>query len=333
MIRRGFMVLVLLLLLVVTACGAQDSDSTSQDGEALEKVTFVLDWTPNTNHTGIYVAKEKGFFEEEGLDVDIMLPGEVGSNQLVASGQADFGVSYQERVIMARPEGLPIVSIAAVIQHNTAGYASPASKNITSPKDFEGKKFGGIGVPLQEMMMRTIMEEHGADVEKVEFVNIGQSDWFTAMEREVDFSTIYYGWTGIEAELRGLEINMMFYKDVSEGFNFYTPILITSEDMIEKHPDTVRKFVHAAAKGYEFAIENPSEAADILIESVPELNPDLVKRSQEWLADRYQDDADQWGIQELDRWVKPINHMYEAGIIDEKPDPEASFTNAFLPEK
>lgn len=333
MIRRGFMVLVLLLLLVVTACGAQDSDSTSQDGEALEKVTFVLDWTPNTNHTGIYVAKEKGFFEEEGLDVDIMLPGEVGSNQLVASGQANFGVSYQERVIMARPEGLPIVSIAAVIQHNTAGYASPASKNITSPKDFEGKKFGGIGVPLQEMMMRTIMEEHGADVEKVEFVNIGQSDWFTAMEREVDFSTIYYGWTGIEAELRGLEINMMFYKDVSEGFNFYTPILITSEDMIEKHPDTVRKFVHAAAKGYEFAIENPSEAADILIESVPELNPDLVKRSQEWLADRYQDDADQWGIQELDRWVKPINHMYEAGIIDEKPDPEASFTNAFLPEK
>lgn len=333
MIRRGFMVLVLLLLLVVTACGTQDSDSTSQDGEALEKVTFVLDWTPNTNHTGIYVAKEKGFFEEEGLDVDIMLPGEVGSNQLVASGQADFGVSYQERVIMARPEGLPIVSIAAVIQHNTAGYASPASKNITSPKDFEGKKFGGIGVPLQEMMMRTIMEEHGADVEKVEFVNIGQSDWFTAMEREVDFSTIYYGWTGIEAELRGLEINMMFYKDVSEGFNFYTPILITSEDMIEKHPDTVRKFVHAAAKGYEFAIENPSEAADILIESVPELNPDLVKRSQEWLADRYQDDADQWGIQELDRWVKPINHMYEAGIIDEKPDPEASFTNAFLPEK
>lgn len=333
MIRQGFMVLVLLLLLVVTACGAQDSDSTSQDGEALEKVTFVLDWTPNTNHTGIYVAKEKGFFEEEGLDVDIMLPGEVGSNQLVASGQADFGVSYQERVIMARPEGLPIVSIAAVIQHNTAGYASPASKNITSPKDFEGKKFGGIGVPLQEMMMRTIMEEHGADVEKVEFVNIGQSDWFTAMEREVDFSTIYYGWTGIEAELRGLEINMMFYKDVSEGFNFYTPILITSEDMIEKHPDTVRKFVHAAAKGYEFAIENPSEAADILIESVPELNPDLVKRSQEWLADRYQDDADQWGIQELDRWVKPINHMYEAGIIDEKPDPEASFTNAFLPEK
>ena len=333
MIRRGFMVLVLLLLLVVTACGAQDSDSTSQDGEALAKVTFVLDWTPNTNHTGIYVAKEKGFFEEEGLDVDIMLPGEVGSNQLVASGQANFGVSYQERVIMARPEGLPIVSIAAVIQHNTAGYASPASKNITSPKDFEGKKFGGIGVPLQEMMMRTIMEEHGADVEKVEFVNIGQSDWFTAMERELDFSTIYYGWTGIEAELRGLEINMMFYKDVSEGFNFYTPILITSEDMIEKHPDTVRKFVHAAAKGYEFAIENPSEAADILIESVPELNPDLVKRSQEWLADRYQDDADQWGIQELDRWVKPINHMYEAGIIDEKPDPEASFTNAFLPEK
>lgn len=324
------------LLFVVVGCGTDDSDNqstTNEDGETLTPVKLVLDWTPNTNHTGLYVAKEQGFFEEEGLDVEIMLPGEVGSNQLVASGQADFGVSYQERVIMARPEGLPLVSIAAVIQHNTAGYASPTDKNIQSPKDFEGKKFGGIGVPLQESMMRSIMEQNDADVDKVEFINIGQSDWFTAIERDVDFSTVYYGWTGIEAELRGLDINMMFYTDVSEGFDFYTPVLVTSEEMIENNAETVRKFVHAAAKGYEFAIENPSDAADILIDSVPDLNPDLVKRSQEWLADRYQDDAPQWGIQELERWEMPIDYLYESGITDEKTDPEASFTNEFLPEK
>lgn len=336
--KKAFYLCVFVVLaIVISACSSEkednDTNKKSGDGKKLTPVTFVLDWTPNTNHTGIYVAKEKGFFEEEGLDVEIILPGEVGSNQLVASGTADFGVSYQERLIMARPEGLPLVSIAAVIQHNTAGYASPVDKNIQTPKDFEGKRFGGIGVPLQEAMMRFIMEENGADVEKVDFINIGQSDWFTAIERDVDFSTVFYGWTGIEAGLRGLDINMMYYIDVADGLDFYTPVLVTSEDMIESDPDTVRAFIHGATKGYEFAIDNPEAAANILIEAEPDLDPELVKHSQEWLADRYQDDAEQWGIQELERWEKPAKFLYENGIVDELIDFEKAFTNDFLPEK
>lgn len=324
------------LLLFVAACGSHD-DAVDNEGaiteDGLTPVKFVLDWTPNTNHTGIYAAKEKGFFEEEGLDVEIMLPGEVNANQLVATDQADFGIGYSEGLIMARSEDLPIVSVAAIIQHNTAGYASPASKGIESPTDFEGKKFGGIGSPMQEAMMRTIMDEHGADIDKVEFINIGNSDWFTAMERDVDFSTVYYGWTGIEAELRGMDINMMYYADMHEGLDFYTPIITTSENMIKEKPEIVEAFVHAATKGYEFAIENPKEAADILIENEPDINADLVRKSQEWLADRYQDDAKQWGIQELDRYEASIEWLYENEVISKKIDAENSFTNEFLPER
>src|SRR5699024_2695328 len=100
------------ILIIISAC-SQDKDATrSTDDNDLKSVSFVLEWTPNTNHTGIYVAKEKGFFKEEGLDVDIMLPGEVGSNQLIATGKADFGVSVQEHLTIARNEGLPLVSIA-----------------------------------------------------------------------------------------------------------------------------------------------------------------------------------------------------------------------------
>src|SRR5699024_11575608 len=91
------------------------------------------DWSSDvcsSDLTGIYVAKEKGFFEEEGLDVDIMLPGEVGANQLIATGEADFGIGVQEHVTIARDEDLPIVSVAAIIQHNTAGYASPVENDI-----------------------------------------------------------------------------------------------------------------------------------------------------------------------------------------------------------
>lgn len=119
------------------------SDAKKKDKQSLKKVSVVLDWTPNTNHTGLYVAKEKGYFKDEGLDVDIIMPGDAGADQLVASGKSEFGVSYQESITQARIQGVPLVSIAAIIQHNTSGFASPAAKNIVSPKDFAGKTYGG----------------------------------------------------------------------------------------------------------------------------------------------------------------------------------------------
>lgn len=331
-LKKVYQLAILICLFIVIAGCSTDPSGKNKDDDALTPISFVLDWTPNTNHTGIYIAKEKGFFKEQGLDVDILLPGEVQANQLVATGKADFGVSYQERIIMARAEDLPLVSLAAVIQHNTAGYMSPADRNIHTPHDFEGKKFGGIGVPIQEAIMRTIMEQNEADVNQVDFLNIGDSDYFTAVQRDVDFSTVFYAWTGIEAEIRELKTNMMYYVDVAEGLDFYTPVLMTSEKMIKDHPEQVKAFIHAAAKGYEFAIENPSEAAEILIDHEPDLDPELVKRSQEWLASRYQDDASQWGLQELERWNKAIDFLVENKIVDQDIEAEDAFTTEFLPK-
>src|SRR5699024_12116837 len=127
--------------------------------------------------------KEKGFFEEEGLDVDIMLPGEVGANQLIATGEADFGIGVQEHVTIARDEDLPIVSVAAIIQHNTAGYASPVENDITEPKDFEEKKLGAIGNDLESAMMQTIMEENGVDYSSIEVKNIDDADYCSEENR------------------------------------------------------------------------------------------------------------------------------------------------------
>lgn len=325
-----------IILLTVSACGQGDdtgkTDAQSDD-QSLIPVSFVLDWTPNTNHTGIYVAQEKGFFKEQGLEIEIMLPGEVGANQLIASEAADFGVSYQEGLTQARSEGLPLVSIAAVIQHNTAGYASPVDKNITKPKDFEGAIFGGNGSPLEEAIMKTIMEEENADLDQVDFITLGDADFFAAVQRDVDFSLVFQGWTGIEAELRDVDLNMIYLADFSEQLDFYTPILATSEEMIETDPDTVTAFMEAAAQGYEYAIDHPEEAADILIEQEPDLDPDLVKKSQAWLSPRYQDDAEQWGIQEEARWQNFADFMVEHQIIDEPLDIDNAFTNQFLPKQ
>jgi len=335
-LKKIYYSLFLSLLLLLTSCGGDDQETqttSDKDAEELTPVSFVLDWTPNTNHTGIYVAKANGYFEEQGLDVEIMLPGEVGANQLIASGKADFGVSYQEGLTQARAEGLPLVSIAAVMQHNTAGYASPVEKDITEPKDLEGKIYGGNGSTLEEAMMGSIMKQNDADIDKVDFLTIGDSDFFTAVKRDVDFSLVYYGWTGIEAELRDEELNIIYLADFSDKLDFYTPILATSEDMIDADPETVEAFVHAATQGYEYTIENPDEAASILLDQEPDLDPDLVKKSQKWLAPKYQDDAAQWGIQEKERWEDFVEFMVENKIIDEAVDAEKAFTNEFLPEK
>ncbi|MFS0644637.1 ABC transporter substrate-binding protein [Siminovitchia sp. 179-K 8D1 HS] len=317
---------------LLAGCGNHAADQHEKEEKEHKKVAVVLDWTPNTNHTGLYVAKEKGYFEEKGLDVEIMMPGEAGSDQLVASGKAEFGVSYQESVTEARVQDVPIVSIAAVIQHNTSGFASLAEKNITSPKDFEGKTYGGWGAPLEKAVLASLMDVDGADIEKVDIVNMGDADFFTAVKRDIDFAWIYYAWTGVEAELRGEKLNMVYLTDYSDKLDYYTPVITTNEKMIESDPDTVKAFMAAVSKGYEFAIDQPGEAADILIKAVPDLDPELVKKSQEWISPRYQDDAARWGEQKAEVWKNYMDWMLEKDLLEKEMDVEKAFTNQFLPE-
>ncbi len=324
--------LVILVAALLTLVGCSEKED-KKESNALKKVSVVLDWTPNTNHTGLYVAKKLGYFEEQGLDVDILLPGDAGADQLVASGKAEFGVSYQEAITQARVQQVPLVSIAAVIQHNTSGFASLAANGITSPKDFEGKTYGGWGAPLEQAVLQSLMQTENADVNKLDIVNAGDLDFFTMMQKDIDFAWIYYAWTGIEAELRGEKLNMMYLTDYSEQLDYYTPVLATNEKMISQNPDTVKAFVAAAAKGYEYAINQPNEAADILLEAAPDLDKELVHKSQEWLVDKYQDDATQWGEQKLAVWKNYADWMTSNKVLEGEFNPEKAFTNDFLPTK
>ena len=132
------------MAIIFSACGADRTPNENEGALSNESVQVVLDWFPNTNHTGLYVALEQGYYAEEGLDVEIIQPGEGNTaEQLVASGQVQFGVSYQESVTQARAQDIPIVSLAAVIQHNTSGFASLKEDGIVTVRDFEGKRYGG----------------------------------------------------------------------------------------------------------------------------------------------------------------------------------------------
>ncbi|MCJ7842165.1 ABC transporter substrate-binding protein [Lederbergia sp. NSJ-179] len=319
----------LLVFLLLAGCSGTTEE---KNDTSLKKVSVVLDWTPNTNHTGLYVARDKGYFKEEGLDVDIILPGEAGADQLVASGKSEFGISAQESLTEARAQDVPIVSIGAIIQHNTSGLASPVDKNIKKPSDFEGKTYGGWGAPVEQAVLTSLMEADGGDFDKVDVINMGDTDFFTAVQRDIDFAWIYYAWTGVEAEMRGEELNMIYLTDYSDKLDYYTPVLTTSENMIEKDPDTVRAFMKAVSKGYQLAIDDPSEAAEILIKAEPDLDADLVRKSQEWLASRYQDDAPRWGEQKQEIWQNYMDWMLEKKVLEKEIDVEQAFTNEFLPK-
>ncbi|MEO3944610.1 ABC transporter substrate-binding protein [Gorillibacterium sp. CAU 1737] len=322
----------LALMVALSACGAKDdAGSSSASQKPLKEIKVVLDWTPNTNHTGLYVAKEKGYYQEQGLDVKIIQPGEAGADSMVASGEVPFGIGYQEGLTYARTEGIPLVSLAAVIQHNTSGFAAPVSKNIKSPKDFAGKTYGGFGGPSETAILETLMKADGADPSSVKVINIGSADYFTAVKRDVDFSWIYYGWTGVEAELRNEPIDMIYMKDFSPQLDYYTPLLLTNEKMIKENPETVKAFMAATAKGYDYAIAHPEDAAEQLLKGAPDLDEKLVKASQAWISKQYQADASQWGIQKLDVYKGYADWMTEHKILEKPFDPAAAFTNDFLP--
>lgn len=318
-----------LLMLGLAGCSPKSAETPKAPPE---KVTLMLDWFPNTNHTGFYVAQDQGYYAAEGLDVTIVQPSEGGNPQLVAAGTADFAVSYQEEVTTARSQDIPIVAVAAVIQHNTSGFASPVSKNIKTPKDFEGKTYGGWGAPSEEAVLRVLMAKYGADFNKVKMVNIGDADFFASLEKGIDFSWIYQGWTGIEAQLKGMQLNYISLKDEDKVFDYYTPVIITSESTIAQNPELVKKFMRATAKGYDYAIKNPDQAAAILEKSVPELNKDLVNASQTYLSQQYQADASRWGEMKPDVWKNYADFMFSNKLIDKNIDADKAFTNDFLPQ-
>ena len=284
-----------------TACGTNDAANVeksetaeSSENTELEKVTFVLDWTPNTNHTGLYVAQEKGFFEEAGLEVEIVQPPEDGAVVLVASGKAQFGVSFQDSLAaaLAGEDALPVTAVASVIQHNTSGIISRAGEGMDVPKGMEGHSYATWNGAIELATLQEVVEADGGDFSKVELIPSTVTDEVSALKtNSVDSIWIFYAWAGVKTELEGLDTDYFAFADIDPVFDYYTPVIISGNKFLEENPDTAKAFLSALTKGYEFAIENPEEAADILCSAAPELDKELVVASQQYLAGQYQSDA------------------------------------------
>ena len=187
--------------LILTGCGNSKTaqNDSEEDKKDLEKVTVILDYVANTNHTGMYVALDQGYYEEAGLDVEIIEPTEGATATLISVGKGDFGISYQEDVTVAltSDDPLPIKAIAALIQHNTSGFATYADKNIHSPKDFEGKTYAGWGGPGEEAVLKAVMAQNDADYNKLNVV-ISDGSGFEALKDKVDIMWFFEAWDNVK---------------------------------------------------------------------------------------------------------------------------------------
>jgi len=317
------------MMLGLVGCGS------SAGNAELEKVSFVLDWTPNTNHTGIYVAQKMGYFEEAGLEVEIAQPPEDSSVALVASGKADFSISFQDSLAPAftGEDPMPVTAVAAVIQHNTSGIISREGEGMDRPKGMEGHSYATWNGAIELATLKEVVKADGGDFSKVELIPSTVTDEVTALKTDsVDSIWIFYAWAGVKTELESLATDYFAFKDIDPVFDYYTPVIIAGNDFLKNNPETAKAFLTAVSKGYQYAIENPAEAAEILCGAVPELDPELVKASQEYLADQYQADAEYWGQFDAERWNAFYKWVNDKQLVEGEVPLDTGFTNDYLPQ-
>ena len=321
------LILSVVIVFSLSACGKTEPD----------KITIVLDWTPNTNHTGIFVAEANGYFKDAGLNVEIVQPPEGGAEALVASGKAQFGVSFQDSLAPSflGDNAIPVTAVAAVIQHNTSGIISRKGEGMDTPKGLEGKKYATWDLDVEKETIRDVMKADGGNFDLVELIPSTVTDEVSALKSgSVDAIWIFYAWAGIACQTAGLETDYFEFVDINPVFDYYTPVIIGNNDWLSENPESAKAFIEALSKGYNYAVENPKNAADILMDAAPELksNSELVYASQEYLASEYIADASKWGEFDPYRWAAFYEWLNEKNLLEEKLDPAFGFTNNYLPE-
>lgn len=306
------------------------------------KLTFALDWVPNTNHTGIYVALQKGWYKDAGIDLQL-LPYADGAipDVLVGEGKADLGISGEDGVATYHAAGQPVVSLAAIIQHNTSGFAFLKDSGIKRPRDLAGKRYAGFGAAYEEPVIAAMIRNDGGIDTKIQNITTSVGGYQAVAAKQADFVWIFAGWDGIQAKLDKVDLDMFYLKDHGVP-DFYTPVIISSQQAIQNKKEALKVFMAVTARGYDYAIANPKDAADLLIAANPKgtfTNTDLVYQSQEYLSPKYKEDAPKWGVQTLKAWSEYPKFLFDNGVLQgpngraltKELDYSTLFTNDFLP--
>ena len=345
--------LALVLALSLFACAKRDNNETTTaadgsettaagetlkaDENGLKEITLCLDWTPNTNHTGFYVADAKGYYKDAGLKIRIVQPPEDGAELMCAAGQAQFAISFQDTIAASFASDSPIgvTAVAAILQHNTSGIITRKGEGADRPKGLEGMTYSTWDSPIEKAMIKYVMEKDGGDFSKLTLIPSTVTDEASALKnKDTDAIWIFYGWAGINAELQGLDFDYFDFISIDNVFDYYTPMIIANNDFLKNDPETAKAFLAATKKGYEFAIENPEESAQILIDGDTtgslKGSEELVTASQKWISKQYKADADEWGVFDANRWDNFYKWLSDNNLVEKRLEKGTGFTNDFI---
>ncbi|HVA96183.1 MAG TPA: ABC transporter substrate-binding protein [Candidatus Acidoferrales bacterium] len=340
--KKFFSFLIVIVVLLIAAGSYflwNKLHNQAKIADNLTPFTVVLDWTPNTNHTGMYVALAKGWYKEQGLNVKI-LPYASGTSPevLVASGKADVAVSSTEGVVQAAASGNPVVSIAAIIQHNTSGFIARSDGGITRPRDLDNKIDGDSDTPIESAILHAIITKDGGKG-TFKHANLDVDSMQALANKKIDFFWAFEGWEVVQAKQQGIPV--VYFPSLTYGIpDYYTPVLVASPTEIQQKPELLKKFMIATSRGYTYAIQHPKEAANILIATTPkDTFPDkgFIQKSQAFLSAHYVDRGRVWGLQDKKEWQEYPQFMISAGaVLDKNGKPvktlpfDSLYTNKFV---
>jgi ABC-type nitrate/sulfonate/bicarbonate transport system substrate-binding protein len=326
------------LALVATACGTGQVSPSPRPAT----VRLALDWTPNTNHLGFYVARNRGFYGAAAIDLKVLPYTGTTPEALLVAHQAECGISFQDSMTFAVAAGANIKSVMAILQHTAQEIAVLADSGITRPRELDGKIYAGFGYPNEEPTVRAVIEADGG---KGDFksVVLDTAAYEALFAKRADFAIVFTAWEGIEAQQRGIDLRLFAFTDY--GFpDFYQVVLVCDADWLAREPDAARRFVAATRRGFEEASRDPAGAAAILVEENPgvfDANPKLPLASAEFLAKgRFlTDEQGNVGRQTVETWAGYSGFLYEQGLLVDAagkpltapPDWATLFTNDFLP--
>jgi len=317
MIRRF---LLLTSVLLVLALGAYTVYA--------EPVTLMLDWFPNPDHVPVYVALEKGFFAAGGLEVELQVPADPNDPlKLVAAGRVDFAVSYQPSVIIARSEGLPILTIGVLIEHPLSTIMYLRESKITKPSDFKGKKVGVSVSPLYDALFEAVAEKGGLRKEDYQLINVGFNLTPALLSKQVDAVVgAFKNYEKIQAELEGAQVDILPLEENGVP-DFYELVLITSDSHVSKRSKIVDGFMRGLAQGIEFTLTNPDQAFAIFLDKNPDLRDELNKRAFDATLPYFPKGQ----AQSAEKWIVFQDFMLGRKLIAQKSAVGSLFTNRFVP--
>ncbi|PDS30852.1 ABC transporter substrate-binding protein [Rhizobium phaseoli] len=326
-------------ILAALATSLAGSNTFAQSAPA--KVRIALDWTPNTNHIGIYVAKAKGFYAAAGLDVEILPFTDTSAGTLVSNGVADFGISSEIEALTQRAGGGDVKMVYGVVQTETARLIYKGGRDdIKSPRDLDGKTYGGFGGTWESALVSAMIRNDGGTGD-VKTVTLGTSAYEALDNGSVDFTLEIYTWEGIAAELENRKISRFHYSDYGIP-DEQTTVIVTSDAYLAASREQARAFIQATRQGYAYSVDHPDEACDLLISNSNGalMNTELVKASQKALIDGHFLKSEAGVIGTIDPAKADAigGFLLENGILvdangaalKEKPDFSTYYTNELL---